>query len=81
MPAGRPATTVEGQVRSMTKRLASPAGAMDAGVRLEVMETLLRGARTDARFMGKPSRESLIRLAAHAIAWAEEMDDSTGVGA
>jgi hypothetical protein len=64
MTAGRPPTTVSGQVNAMAKRLAGAQGVMEPAVRLSVMETLLRNAGTDLRYTGAPSREALIRLAA-----------------
>lgn len=72
--SGRPATTIEGQVRSMVKRLSSVNGSMDPQSRLSVMGRLLQNAATEVRYNGTPAPESLIRLAAHCIAWANETE-------
>lgn len=68
MSAGRPPTTVEGKVRAAVRDLAP----VNPAVRVIVMESLLRTATVDLHQVGRPSRDVLVRLAAHAIAWADE---------
>jgi hypothetical protein len=63
----------------MAKRLAGAQGAMEPGSRMAVINALVRNASTDLRYMRAPSREALIRIAAHCIAWAEELDEGTGL--
>lgn len=71
MPSsGRPPTTTEGEVRRIVRRLHGPHGALVDADRQQAMHALLRQIDQGVRYGGAP-REQLVRLAAHAQAWAE----------
>lgn len=76
MTAGRPPSTVEGRARKIVRDLRAANGDMRAFERLEVMQALLNQARASARYAGTPDIAGLIRLAAHALVWAEEIERS-----
>lgn len=71
MTAGRPPTTVDGQLRAATRRVAA---SMPPGDRLAVMEALLRNIATEVRMSRRPAQDALVRLAAHCLAWANETE-------
>jgi len=48
---------------------------MRATDRLSVMHALLGQADTSTRWSGQPDLNGLIRLAAHALVWAEEIEE------
>lgn len=66
-------TAAETDVRRAVKLLAGASGDMDTLTRLSVMRALFNSITTSARF-GTEDRHALIRLAAHAIVWADERD-------
>jgi hypothetical protein len=68
--SGRPPTTVEGEVRATVRQLRG-LGVSNAS-RLGVMRALLDTTGQAVRYGGTPDRRALVRLAAHAQAWAEE---------
>ena len=72
---GRPPTTTEGEVRRLVRRLRGPAGAMATHDRLQAIDALMRQIVQGTNY-GRPGREHLLRLAAHAQAWAEELEDA-----
>lgn len=69
---GRPPTTTEGEVRRIVRRLRGPAGILADADRMQAMTTMLRQIDQGVRY-GRPPREQLVHLAAHAQAWAEEI--------
>lgn len=71
---GRPPATVAGRVRSNVKRLAGVHGTIAPRERFSVMRALLGNVHQGFKFGGQPNRGDLERLAAHAIAWAEEIE-------
>jgi len=73
--AGRKPTTTEGRLRATARSLRSHNGDMRASDRLAVMHALLGQADTSTRWSGQPDLSGLIRLAAHALVWAEQIEE------
>jgi hypothetical protein len=63
-----------GQVRAYVRRLEGPGGAMPDTVRLDRMQSLLTAIARSARYDGGVDSTQLVRLAAHAVAWAEAVE-------
>lgn len=70
---GRPPTTVEGEVRAVSRQLRRPQGVLLVVDRVTVMRALLAQAERAAS-VGVVDRQALVKLAAHSIAWAEERE-------
>lgn len=72
--SGRPPSTVEGQVKALTRRLRTPNGDMGTLERLAIMRNLLGQADGQARYSGEPDPALLMKLAAHCVVWAEALE-------
>ena len=73
--SGRPPSTVEGEVRKMARKVRGASGDMDPFNRLAVIAALSGQLTHGVRYNGAPDKWSLIRLAAHAQVWAEELEE------
>jgi hypothetical protein len=72
---GRPPTTVQGHVKVWAREVREQN--LDSRARLSVMRDLLLSVEAGARFSGEPDPHILARLAAHAVAWAEEVESGS----
>ena len=78
--SGRPPSTIEGEVRAAVRRLRGVSGDMDPLNRLAVIAALSTQLNRSVRYTGAPDTASLVRLAAHAQVWAEELQEAAGDG-
>jgi hypothetical protein len=72
------ATNAERAMARTARSLRGVSGDMTPRDRLAVMTSLLGQATTSARYTGRPDPAGLIRLAAHALVWAEELEGGEG---
>lgn len=66
------ASTTYRDVRACVRRLQGSSGAIDTGHRIDVMSSLLHAVVMGANY-GSVDPAHLVRLAAHAIAWADAL--------
>lgn len=71
---GRPPTTAQGRVRAIVKRMQGVHGAIAPRDRYRAMHALMGNVHRGFGSGSDPELHDLEALAAHALAWAEEIE-------